>query len=101
LTPQKTKTNSNKNSNSNTKPPNHQITQQRQASTPNATRAQVLTNLWWHLSIYNPRASLAVPVTKALAQVLKLVATTLASLNPSFCLFFTMAYVFFGAIHLF
>jgi hypothetical protein len=39
----------------------------RLAATPNASRAQLLTNLWRHLPLYNPRASLAIPIIKALA----------------------------------
>lgn len=38
----------------------------RLAATPNASRAQVLTNLWRHLSLYNPRASLSIPIIKAM-----------------------------------
>ena len=38
----------------------------RLAATPNASRTQLLTNLWRHLPLYNPRASLSIPIIKAM-----------------------------------
>ncbi len=60
----------------------------RLAATPNASRAQLLTNLWRHLSLYNPRASLSIPIIKAMqfvpdqAQCFSPISTSTAGWGP-------------------
>lgn len=39
----------------------------RLSSTPEGYRNQLVTNLWRHTSLYNPRASLSIPIVSAMA----------------------------------